>query len=316
MQILITGGRGYLGGRIAKNFLDLGHSVSITTRHVVKKGLLDDPINVLSPDWNSSSQLSKACEGVDIVIHAAGMNADDCLRNPELAIEFNGNATKRLAVAAVHSGVKKFIYLSTAQVYSDSFDTFFNEDSPTRNDHPYATSHLLGEKHVLTSEGQHNMQRNILRLSNVYGTPADRNTNCWNLVVNDMARQVAEFGRINLKTNGQQKRDFVSMSDLLNFISGISQESLASTYPQLINFGSGISMTLLEMANLISEISLSVFSFTPPIQVGGKDIPTEDIPFIYSSKYDSLIEKFRKNDMRQEIYKLLIYCKLNFPEVK
>jgi len=316
MHILVTGGRGYLGGRIAKNFKSLGHTVSITTRQLVNDSLTDASINILSPDWNSSSQLRETCEGIDVVIHAAGMNAHDCLRNPELAIEFNGNATKRITIAAESSGVKKFIYLSTAHVYSDLLVNSLDEDSPTLNKHPYATSHLLGEKNVLCSQDQGNMQRYVLRLSNVFGKPANKNTQCWNLFVNDVAKQIAEHSSINLKTNGKQKRDFVTMSDLLDFISSLSEESFPSTYPELMNFGSGLSMSLLDMTSLMSEISLSVFGFAPPIRTRSNEILAEDKPFTYSSKYNTLIKQFRKNEIRQEIFQLLAYTKLNFRHEK
>jgi len=312
MNILVTGGRGYLGGRIARNFLDLGHTVSITTRQHVQEDLPVKSFKFIDPDWSSSSQLAKACEGIDVVIHTAGMNADDCLKNPDLALEFNGNATKRLAIASAESGVKKFIYISTAHVYSDPLVNFLDEDSPTQNQHPYATSHLLGEKGVLYSQNLGEMQRGVIRLSNVYGNPDDKNANCWKLVVNDMARQVTEHSSITLKTNGRQKRDFVSISDLLNFISGITEESFSFKQPQVINFGSGVSISLLNIASLISEISLTVFDFLPLIQTESQEILNEDLPLEYSSKYDLLIKKFRKNDMRKEIYELLIYCKNNF----
>jgi UDP-glucose 4-epimerase len=312
MKILVTGGRGYLGGRIARNFLDLGHTVSITTRQPAKERLPGASIKFLDPDWSSSSQLAKACEGIDVVIHTAGINADDCLKNPDLAIEFNGKTSERLAIASEQAGVKKFIYVSTAHVYCDPLVNFLDEDSPTQNEHPYATSHLLGEKGVLYSQKMGDMQRCVLRLSNVYGKPEDKNTNCWRLVVNDMARQVAEHSSIILKTSGKQKRDFVSMSDLLDFISGITEESFSFKQPQIINFGSGVSMSLLDMASLIGEISLSIFNFLPLIQTGSQEILMEDLPLEYSSKYESVIKQFRKNNVQKEIYELLTYSKINF----
>lgn len=316
MNILVTGGRGYLGGRIARNFLNLGHTVSVSTRQHVKHNFPGKSINFIDLDWSSPGHLAQACTGIDVVIHAAGMNAVDCLSHPDFAVEFNGNATERLAIASEQSGVKKFIYISTAHVYSVPLASFIDEDSPTRNKHPYATSHLLGERGVLYSNNLGQMQRCVLRLSNVYGKPEEKRANCWELVVNDMARQVAEHGSILLKTNGKQERDFVTISDLLNFIAGISRESFCFEQPQIINFGSGISMSIIEMASLISEISQSVFEFSPAIKTTDvKTLPT-GMPLEYSSKYNSLIKEFRKNDARQEIRELLIFSKDHFHSEK
>ena len=312
MNILVTGGRGYLGGRIARNFLDLGHTVSISTRQYVNDYFPAKSIKFIDLDWSSPGHLAQACKDIDVIIHAAGMNAEDCLNHPNLAVEFNGNATERLTIAAGQSGVKKFIYISTAHVYSDPLASFIDEDSPTINKHPYATSHLLGERGVLYSKNLGAMQRCVLRLSNVYGKPEEKYANCWKLVVNDMARQVVEHGSILLKTNGKQKRDFVTISDLLNLVSGITHESFYFEQPQIINFGSGKSMSILEMASLISEISQSVFEFSPTIKTADVETLPVGIPLEYSSKYNSLIKKFRKNDIRQEIQELLIFSKDNF----
>ena len=316
MNILVTGGRGYLGGRIARNFLNLGHTVSITTRQLVKDNFLRNSIKIIDLDWSSLSQLAQACKGIDVVIHAAGMNANDCLNHPDLAIEFNGHATERLAIASKESGVRKFIYISTAHVYSDPLANFIDEDSPTGNKHPYATSHLLGERGALHSKNMGDMQRCVLRVSNVYGEPEEKNTTCWKLVVNNMARQVAEHGVILLKTNGKQKRDFISMSDLLNFISEITRESFYFEQPQIINLGSGKSMSVFEMASLIREISQSVFDCSPFIKTEIKGLDSEDMPLEYSSKYNSMMKKIVKNDVRQEIYQLLAYCKSSFQRGK
>jgi UDP-glucose 4-epimerase len=316
MNILVTGGRGYLGGRIARSFLDLGHTVSISTRQHVKGNFSGKSIKFIDLDWSSPGHLAQACKGMDVVIHAAGMNAEDCLSHPDLAIEFNGNATERLAIASEQSGVKKFIYISTARVYSDQLANFIDENSPTRNKHPYATSHLLGERGVIYSKNLGKMQRCVLRLSNVYGKPEEKRANCWKLVVNDMARQVSEHGSILLKTNGKQERDFVTISDLLNFIAGISRESFCFEQPQIINFGSGISTSIIEMASLISEISQSVFEFSPAIKTTDIETRLAGMPLEYSSKYNSFIKQFRKNDVRQEIRDLLIYSKDNFHSEK
>ena len=127
-----------------------------------------------------------------------------------------------------------------------------------------------------------------------------------------MARQVVEHGSILLKTNGKQKRDFVTISDFLNLISGITRESFFFEQPQIINFGSSISMSILEMASLISEISQSVFDFSPAIKTTDIEIPPVGTSLEYSSKYHSLIKEFRKNDVHQEIRQLLIFVKNNF----
>ena len=69
--------------------------------------------------WDDKDALTEACRNVDTVIHAAGMNAQDCTKDPVAALEFNGVATARLVEATCKAGVNQLIYLSTAHVYSN-----------------------------------------------------------------------------------------------------------------------------------------------------------------------------------------------------
>ena len=48
-------------------------------------------------------EVAKACKNIDVIVHAAGMNAKDCLENPDLAMKVNGNATERLVGAHLNS---------------------------------------------------------------------------------------------------------------------------------------------------------------------------------------------------------------------
>ena len=137
----------------------------VTTREVVRI------------KWNDESTLERICEGIDVIIHAAGMNARDCAADPLGAMNFNGLATKRLVEAASRSGVKKFIYLSTAHIYASPLVGNITEKTLPQNSHPYATSHLAGESAVLHANDCGIIRGLVIRLSNAYGAPTHKNVN-------------------------------------------------------------------------------------------------------------------------------------------
>ena len=310
MRILVTGGRGYLGGRISKALMELGHDVAITTRNPQLIAGSHLGIEIFSPNWNSKSELQKVCYGKDLIIHAAGVNAQDCQDNPSMALEFNGTATGRLARAAEESEVKTFIYLSTAHVYSSRLSGFIDEETPTLNEHPYATSHLLGESEVL--ESCHTTKKIVIRLSNVYGAPSNRNVDCWGLFINDISRQVATQKSITLRSDGSQQRDFVPLSDLISFLSDISQSKIETDLPDLINFGSGNSMTLLEVADKVRNLSKSVFAFAPEIEVGSPSQEKSLSKLSFSTLNSALLSKYKKREMDEEILELLHFARQSF----
>jgi UDP-glucose 4-epimerase len=290
--------------------MELGHDVTITTRNPQLISGSHLGIEILSPNWNSKSELQKVCYGKDLVIHAAGINAQNCQDNPSMALEFNGNATGRLAQAAEESEVKTFIYLSTAHVYSSPLSGFIDEDTPTLNEHPYATSHLLGESSVL--ESCHATKKIVIRLSNVYGAPSNRNVDCWGLFINDISRQVATQKSITLRSDGSQERDFVPLSNLISFLSGISQSKIETDLPVLLNFGSGNSMTLLEVANKVRNLSKSVFDFAPEIEVGSPSQGKSLSKLSFSTLHSALLSKYKKREMDEEILELLHFARQSF----
>ena len=112
--ILITGGFGYLGGRIARRLVySKKEKVVIGTRKTSPKiptELLD--CRVVQIQLNDSQQLVSACQGVKTVIHLAAMNVSECQAKPDQAFLVNSTGTLNLLKAASKSSVKNFIYFS------------------------------------------------------------------------------------------------------------------------------------------------------------------------------------------------------------
>ena len=78
MRILITGGSGYLGSRLAVYLTNLGHHIILATRKIKSNPQWLPSAEVINIDWNDREALYNICKGVDQVIHAAGINSQDC----------------------------------------------------------------------------------------------------------------------------------------------------------------------------------------------------------------------------------------------
>ena len=111
MRVLITGGFGFVGGRLGKHLIDRSYEVILGSRKFQKPPNWLPKAKVVKTDWKNKSALFDLCAGVDVLVHAAGMNAQDCVAYPEKALAFNGNTTSNLVGSALKAGVKKFIYL-------------------------------------------------------------------------------------------------------------------------------------------------------------------------------------------------------------
>jgi UDP-glucose 4-epimerase len=264
--------------------------------------------------WDSQEALSRACNLVDVVIHAAGMNARDCAADPAAALEFNGAATARLIDAAQKSGVQKFLYLSTAHVYSSPLKGKINESTAPNNPHPYATSHLAGEHAVLNLCTSGQLHGVVVRLSNVFGAPAHKDVNCWMLLANDLCRQAVEHGVMRLHSFGHQRRDFAPVTEVCSALSVLAHYPDKQVNAQVFNVGSGKTKSIMDMAKLIQERCHMILGFRPELEFPEKVRSTDDaqIDFEFQTEKLSKLGVSIDADCNPEIDSLLIYCEKYF----
>ena len=312
MQILIVGGFGFVGGRLLEHLSAKGHHVVVGSR-MLKTPNKKFHVEVRKMDWNNDSALSQICEGIDVVIHAAGMNAKECLEDPKGALDFNGNGTSRLAKAACEAGVKKFIYLSTAHVYASPLVGSITEKTETINSHPYATSHLAGENALLEIGKSAKMWTIVLRLSNAFGAPSHLSANCWMLLVNDLCRQAIQTKKLIVKSDGLQFRDFISIQEVCRVIEKIVLANEKFRAIQIYNLGSGISKSVREIAMLVQARSAKVLGFKPELSFLKEARSKTSLPLYYGTENLSALDiKVREEINEAEIDNLLRFCRINF----
>lgn len=254
MRMLITGGFGYLGSRLAQYFaLQDGYDIVLGSRTSQKAPAWLPQASVINIPWDSPSGLDDVCAGVDVIIQAAGVNAQDCATDPVGAFEFNAVATGRLLQAAIQQGIKRFIYISTAHVYGSPLIGRITENSCPNSLHPYATSHRGGEDIVRYAHQRGQIEGIVVRLSNAFGAPSHKDANCWMLLVNDLCRQLIQTRKLALQSSGLQSRDFITMNNVARAIDHLLNLPSLAIADGLFNLGGGRSITVLEMAELISE---------------------------------------------------------------
>jgi UDP-glucose 4-epimerase len=316
MRILVTGGFGFVGGRLAQHLRSLGHDVVLGTRHHAQRPGWIDGVQVVQTRWQSGSALELACRGADVVVHAAGMNAADCAKNPVAALQFNGVVTARLAASAVRAGVKRIVYLSTAHVYSSPLLGAISEETCPRNLHPYATSHLAGEHAVLQASNDGRLGVVVLRLSNVFGPPVHKDVGCWTLLVNDLCRQAVENRRIVLRSSGASPRDFISMTDACRAIGHLVACDRGEIERQIYNVGSGLSLRVLEMANLVKIRCLHVLGYEPDLKRMNVAVEEASGPLYYTTEIFKHFGIEISHDFGNEIDKTLLFCKKEFGSIR
>lgn len=302
--VLITGGFGLLGGRLGQ-YLSNDYNVILGSRSdqdVPDWLYTTEMVKTRKIDWEGEQSLLDACESVDIVIHASGLNAQKCHDDPERALLVNGVYTQRLTNAAVKQGVKKFVYLSTAHVYSDNLTGSITEDMLVTNAHPYATSHIAGEEIVLSATNCGDIEGCVVRIANAFGSPVSKDVNCWMLLMNDLCKQAVVDKSLVLHSNSEIVRDFVTIKDFCAVIGFLMEDRGASG--KVVNIGSGKACTIGKMAYRVQINCLDVFGFEPSI-VSKDELSMEKQSLDYQTNYlDSAGFEF-SNDFDEEIKELL-----------
>lgn len=175
MRLLITGGTGFIGSRLARGARRAGHEVRVTgmtntaAESANQRELEAAGADVLLAGLEEVAGDAALLEGLDALVHLAAaqheMNvADEHFR------KVNVEGTRLLLDAAKAAGVRRFVYGSTIGVYGNR-DGLISEATPPAPDNIYGRTKLEAERLVLRRAGEQPVT--AIRISETYG-PGDR----------------------------------------------------------------------------------------------------------------------------------------------
>jgi UDP-glucose 4-epimerase len=314
-RVLITGGFGYLGGRLSQFLSSQGnYEVLLGSRNQTQSPSWLPTASVVQTQWDSIPSLLKVCSGVKTIVHLAGMNAENCSVDPATALEVNAVSTTRFLQVAIRQGVKRFIYLSTAHVYGSPLMGVITEETLPVPTHPYAYSHRAGEDAVLSAHHKGLIDGVVIRLSNSFGVPADKDANCWMLLVNDLCRQAVSLGKIVLHSRGMQKRDFIPLHDVTRAIKHVIEWPEQEFGCGPFNLGGEASYRIIDLAEFTATRCEAVLGYRPEIERQESAHDEESLELTYC------IDKLKKTGfilngkMENEIDATLVFCQKAFRE--
>ena len=308
--VLLTGGFGNLGGRVASALHLTGNwNIRLASRAHLSPPAWAPDATVVNLDLLNRDQVDIACSGVTSIIHLAALNDRQATADPNLAEAISGAGTKLLINAAAKHKVDRVIFMSTAHVYSSPLHGTVTEKTSITNSHPYATSHLSGEREVVKRHQLGDVAGVILRCANGFGVPMDPAVNIWHVLVNDLCNQVASGGSMTLRSSGLQERNFIPIADICSAILHFLHIDAHRVGDGIFNLGGPKSITVLEMAQIIAERSRSVLNIDPPINRPHQTEQEVSIPLDY--RIDKLLSTGFScvNDINFEIDQLLKMCK-------
>lgn len=169
MTTLVTGASGFLGGTLANTLIDKGEKVRILARTTSKLDHLKDlPLEIAYGSLEDQTSLNEALKGIEIVYHCAALSFD--WGRWEEFYKANVVGVKNLLAAAVNTGrIKRFLHISTSDVYGYPVKACDESYPITNIGLPYNRSKGMGEKAVWDCYRETGLPITIIRPVTIYG---------------------------------------------------------------------------------------------------------------------------------------------------
>lgn len=259
MNILVTGGAGYIGTELVSR---------LASDEKVKRIVVYD--NLSRPNYSlflggrksghekvqfykgellDSRHLKMVLKGIDVVYHlAAKVTTPFANDDAHLYEQVNHWGTAELVYAVEESNVKKLIYASSSGIYGDSEDIVDEQTEPKPKTF-YAISKLRGEEHV--SRLSSKMDTYIFRCGNVYGYNRGMR---FDAVINKFVFDANFQKRITVHGDGNQSRSFIHIESLGKAFVNVLHSDLGSGTYNLVERSIKVMDVVDELKQLIPDL--------------------------------------------------------------
>ncbi len=258
MNILVTGGAGFIGSHLCEALLKEGHRVLCldnlytgNLNNLSRAFNYNEKFRFAEADVNCFEELRKVFKShkVDAVYHyAAVVGVKRTIEHP-LAVLEDIKGIRNLLELSVKYGVKKFIYSSSSEVYGEPGKPVSSESDPLNPKLTYAVVKLSGEKYCEAYYRKKNLNTCCLRFFNVYGPR--QNSSAYGFVIGILMENALNSNPAEIFGDGEQTRDFTYVEDAV----AVSVRSLEKgTCGEIINVGTGIRTSINELAEKINSV--------------------------------------------------------------
>lgn len=223
MNILITGGAGFIGSNLTEYFLSQGHQVRVLDNFVTghMSNLLPfyaeypDSFSLQVGDIRDLAACRRAVEGVDYILHQAALGSvPRSVKDPITTNEVNVSGFLNMLVAARDAGVKRMVYAASSSTYGDSTKLPKVELEIGRPLSPYAITKYVNELYADVFAKTYGMELIGLRYFNVFGRRQDPN-GAYAAVIPLFVKTLMKGESPVINGDGEYSRDFTYIDNVI-----------------------------------------------------------------------------------------------------
>ena len=262
MNVLITGGAGFIGSHLAEALLKSGHSITAVDdlstgslaniRHLIDAGQL----RFVRESVRNSETMAVLVDRCDVIFHlAAAVGVQLIVDQPVHTIETNIHGSEVTLNLANKFG-KKILLASTSEVYGKSTEVPFNEDddsllgSTRFTRWSYAASKIVDEFLALAYHDQYGLEAIICRFFNTIGP---RQSGAYGMVAPRFIQRALAGQPLEVYGTGEQSRCFCNVADVVDAL--VKLMACDQAIGEAINIGTDESITIGALAERIIEMT-------------------------------------------------------------
>ena len=254
-KVLVTGGEGFIASHLVDKLISLNFNVVVIDNESSEcndQFYKNSSATYYRYDISDYDKIRHLFNDVDFVFHmAAETKIQIALQNPLLCFKTNILGTSTILQCSKEANVKAVIYSSTSSAYGLKNSPPHNESMPIDCLNPYSVSKVSGEEICKMYTKLYGLHTVILRYFNVYG-PRQSTKGPYASVLGIFSRQLNQKTSLTVVGDGEQKRDFVHVDDVVN-ANLLSMKFYEKCSGEIFNVGSGISTSIIDIARMISD---------------------------------------------------------------
>lgn len=251
LHILVTGGAGFIGSHLVET-LSKDNEITVYDNFSSSVVSVQDlrNVRVIKGDILDQKKLAAAMRGIDTTFHFAVACVRLSLGNPRHVHDVNATGTLNTLLAAKKARVKRFVYISSSEVYGSAEQSLILEDHPINPTTVYGMSKYMGEEYTRLFSTE--LPSIIVRPFNTYG-PRSHFDGVYGEVIPRFCLRALNKKQPIIFGSGTQTRDFTYITDTIDGIRKAAQSDSILGIPVNIAAGREVS---------IEQIGLTICSAT------------------------------------------------------
>jgi len=261
MKSLVTGGAGFIGSNLVDKLIEQGHEVIVIDNESAEsneKFYWNDKAKNYVLDIRDYKNTRPLYDGVDFVFHlAAESRIQPAIENPIEAVSLNSVGTCTVLQCSREARVKRVMYSSTSSGYGMNQSPNI-ETQPDDCLNPYSVSKVNGEKLCKMYTSLYGLPTISFRYFNVYGERQPIRGQ-YAPVVGIFLRQKAAGESLTIVGDGNQRRDFTYVGDVVNanILAAITDVD-SDAFGEMYNVGTGTNLSVNQVARMISDNTVNI----------------------------------------------------------